>query len=115
MEHINITFYKTKIWEVILGSFDGKLCMLDFRYRKMRKTVDNRLKKLLNSTFVEKENKILSEAKKQLDEYLVWERKDFDLPILLVWSDFQKQVWNGLLKIGYGDTISYLDLAKKYK
>lgn len=111
MGQINICFYKTKIWELILGSFCGKICLLDFRYRKMRKTVDNRLKRLLKATFIEKEDEILSEAKKQLDEYLIWKRKEFDLPILLVWSDFQKQVWNGLLKLNYWDTISYLDLA----
>ncbi len=39
MNQINIQYHKTKIGELILGSFDGKLCLLDFRYRKMRKTV----------------------------------------------------------------------------
>ncbi len=97
---------------MVLGSFDSKICILDFRYRRMRKTVDNRLKKLLACDFVEKEDLILSQAKKQLDEYLAWERKKFDLPILLAWSDFQKEVWEALLKINYWDTISYLDLAK---
>jgi len=42
MNQINIQHYKTKIGELILGTFDNKLCMLDFRYRRMRATVDNR-------------------------------------------------------------------------
>ena len=45
---------KLIIGELILGSFDGKLCLLDFRYRKMRKTVDDRIRKGLNANFVER-------------------------------------------------------------
>ena len=42
---INIQYYKTKYGEFIIGSFNEKLCILDFRYRRMRKSVDNRIKK----------------------------------------------------------------------
>jgi len=45
MNQINIQYYKTKYAHFILGSFENKLCLLDFRFRKMRTTVDNRLKK----------------------------------------------------------------------
>jgi methylated-DNA-[protein]-cysteine S-methyltransferase len=34
---IKIQYYKTKIGELILGAFDNKLCLLDFKYRKNRK------------------------------------------------------------------------------
>jgi len=36
MNQINIQYYKTKYAYFILGSFENKLCLLDFRYRKMR-------------------------------------------------------------------------------
>lgn len=42
---LEIQYYNTKIGELILGSYDSKLCLLDFRYRKMRLAVDKRLKK----------------------------------------------------------------------
>ena len=109
---LEIQYYKTKIGELVLGSYDSKLCLLDFRYRKMRFAVDNRLKKTLNAKFVVQDNKILKETRKQITEYLRAERKTFDLPILSVGSDFQKQVWEALLKINYGETASYLDIAK---
>ncbi len=110
---INTSQHKTKIWELIIGSFEGKICLLDFAFRKMRKTVDNRIKKGLNAEFIEKEDDIIREAKKQIDEYLKWKRKDFSLSILTIWTPFQKQVWEVLLQIKYGETASYLDLAKK--
>jgi methylated-DNA-[protein]-cysteine S-methyltransferase len=112
MNEINIQYYKTKIGELILGSFDEKLCLLDFRYRKMRKTVDNRIKKGLNAEFVENDNQILEKTRKQIDEYLNGDRKKFDIPLLMVGTDFQKSVWNALMKVPYGSTSSYLQLAK---
>ncbi len=112
MNTIELSYHKTIIGELIIGSFDDKICILDFRYRKMRNTVDNRIKKGLNADFVEAENNIITKTKIQIDKYLQGEIKEFDIPILMVGSDFQKQVWTALMKIPYGKTVSYLDLAK---
>ena len=112
MKQINIQYYKTKYANFILGSFEGKLCMLDFRYRKMRVAVDNRLQKGLNAKFVEQDDKILKETRKQLDEYFDMRRKEFDVPIITVGTDFQKSVWGALQKVPYGTTSTYLQLAK---
>lgn len=59
MIQINIQFYKTKVAEFILGSFDGKGCLLDFRYRRMRATTDKRIQKGLDAEFVERDDDIL--------------------------------------------------------
>lgn len=112
MNQISIQYYKTKIGELILGSFDGKLCLLDFRYRKMRQAVDDRIKKGLNGDFVEKDEKILQTTRKQLDEYLNGQRKEFDIPLRMIGTDFQKNVWKTLLQVSYGTTSTYLKLAK---
>ena len=112
MNQIRIQYYKTKIGELILGSFDGCLCLLDFRYRKMRETVDKRIKTGLKAEFLVQDDKILKETRKQLDEYLNGDRTKFDIPLLLVGTDFQKSVWNDLTKVPYGSTSTYLQLAK---
>lgn len=112
-KNINIGYYKTKIGELIIGSFDKKLCILDFRYRRMRTTVDNRIKKHLETDFVEQEDEIIIEVKKQIDEYLQGSRKEFNIPLLLLGTDFQKQVWSELLKVNYGETATYLDISKR--
>ncbi|RKZ50150.1 MAG: cysteine methyltransferase [Candidatus Parabeggiatoa sp. nov. 3] len=112
MTKINIQYYKTKIGELILGSFDGSLCLLDFRYRKMRQTVDNRIKNGLSAEFVEQSDETLEKTRKQLNEYLNGERREFDLPILMVGTDFQKKVWYALMKVSYGTISTYLKLAK---
>lgn len=112
MPTINIQYYKTKIGELILGSFENKLCLLDFRYRRMRTTVDNRIKKGLNAEFIEQNDKIIERTKIEFNEYYNRERKEFDVPILMVGTDFQKEVWNALIKIPYGESSTYLQLAK---
>ena len=116
MKPINIQYYKSKIGELILGTFEDKLCLLDFRYRKMRTTVDNRIKKGLNAQFVEladgDDDAILLTAKAQLGEYLSGARREFDIPLLMVGTDFQKSVWNALMKVPYGTTSTYRQLAE---
>ena len=113
METINIQYYKTIIGELIMGSYDGKLCLLDYRYRKMRDRVDSRIKKGINAEFSIKDDEVLQNTRLQLDEYLSGERKNFDIPLLLIGSDFQKSVWNALMEIPYGKTDSYLSLSNK--
>lgn len=58
-----------------------------------------------------KETALLKEAGKQLEEYFLGIRKIFDLPAEPKGTDFQKKVWNELLKIPYGKTCSYKDIA----
>lgn len=112
MNQINIQYYKTKYAEFILGSFENRLCMLDFKYRKMRTIVDNRLKKYFEAEFVEQDDEILKETRKQLDEYFDMRRKEFDIPIVTAGTNFQKSVWEALIKVQYGTTSTYLQIAK---
>ena len=113
MNRINIQYYKTNYGEFILGSYDGKLCMVDFRYRKMRETVDDRIKKGLNAEFIEQDDEILQKTRLQINEYFNMQRRTFDIPILMVGTDFQRNVWEALLKVPYGTTSTYLQLAKE--
>jgi methylated-DNA-[protein]-cysteine S-methyltransferase len=47
----------------------------------------------------------------QIDGYFNGKRKIFDLPLDLKGTEFQKKVWNELLKIPFGKTISYKELS----
>ena len=54
---------------------------------------------------------IVVKLKKELDEYFIGKRKVFDLPLRFNGTKFQEQVWDALLKIPYGETRSYKDIA----
>jgi methylated-DNA-[protein]-cysteine S-methyltransferase len=58
-------------------------------------------------------NDILREVRKQAEDYFNGLLTQFDVPLSLKGTDFQKRVWNELLKIEFGRTISYLELAKR--
>ena len=49
----------------------------------------------------------------QLQEYFEGTRKSFDLQLNPDGTDFQRKVWDALLNIPYGKTVSYLDLSKQ--
>jgi len=48
---------------------------------------------------------------KQLDEYFKGKRREFSVKLLPEGTDFQKKVWNELIKIPFGETLSYKDMA----
>lgn len=49
----------------------------------------------------------------QLREYFNRKRKEFQLPLEIIGTDFQRKVWNELTNIPYGETISYGELANR--
>lgn len=56
-------------------------------------------------------SKLISEVKKQLEEYFAGRRENFDLPLAAKGTEFQNCVWRALEKIPYGKTICYQELA----
>ena len=56
---------------------------------------------------------VLAEAVRQLSAYFDRDLKEFDLPLAPVGTDFQQAVWAQLREIGYGDTASYGEIAKR--
>jgi methylated-DNA-[protein]-cysteine S-methyltransferase len=55
---------------------------------------------------------ILLETERQLTEYFSNQRTEFDLPLQPDGTEFQKKVWQALSAIPFGQTRSYLDLAR---
>lgn len=113
MDSIQTSIFNTPFGELILGSFGQHLCLCDWRFRKMRASIDERIQSALQSGYEEGESDIIREAMAQLSQYFEGERHQFDLPLLLVGSEFQKQVWKELQRIPFGQTESYAGLSKK--
>jgi methylated-DNA-[protein]-cysteine S-methyltransferase len=61
----------------------------------------------------ERDDDAFSEAVEQLDAYFAGERREFDLELELVGSNFQRRVWEALLTIPYGETRSYGYIAEQ--
>lgn len=55
---------------------------------------------------------ILDMARRQIDEYFCGTRRRFELPLAIEGTEFQRRVWQSLLEIPYGQTVSYSRLAE---
>lgn len=111
--HIIVQRYASPCGELLLGAFDGRLCLCDWQVEKHRGFVDRRLMRLLHADMQEGTCEVIETAARQLDEYFASKRKTFDVPLLFVGTDFQKKVWNDLLRIPYGETVSYGGMAAR--
>ena len=103
--------YETPCGTLQLGSFNDRLCLCDWQVEKHHSHVDKRLKRVLQADFEDGTSVVIEKAVGQLDEFFAGKRKNFDVPLLLIGTDFQKKVWNELLKIPFGKTASYGEIA----
>lgn len=77
-----------------------------------RRTVEDSVQRLQKAGHsLELNENALREVRTQIGEYFRGKRRQFDLPVHLEGTDFQRRVWNQLRGIGYGETISYGELA----
>lgn len=110
---IQIARYQSPAGEMIIGSYGDKLCICDWASEKRRATIDRRIRRHLNADYVESMSETVRQAVVQLDEYFAGKRRDFTIPIVFTGSDFQCRVWEELMKIPYGTTVSYAEIARR--
>jgi methylated-DNA-[protein]-cysteine S-methyltransferase len=58
-------------------------------------------------------DKLFATVHAQLAEYFAGERRTFDVPLKLAGTPFQQRVWQELVRIPFGTTISYSQLAQR--
>ena len=70
---------------------------------------------VFDNTDIEPENSnpILEVCRKQLAEYFTGKRKEFDVKLSQVGTEFQQDVWNQLFNIPFDETVSYDFIARK--
>lgn len=69
---------------------------------------------VFSDTEMEEENvnNVLTQCKTELSEYFAGKRKEFGVPFRQAGTEFQQKVWDELIKINYGKTVSYNYIAK---
>ena len=109
---INLQHYDSPCGRLVLASIGNELCLCDWNDMPSAERNMRRLARYVNASFKTETSSVLEEAKRQLDEYFAGKRKSFDIRLHLVGTDFQHEVWNALLTIPYGTTMSYKDIAQ---
>jgi methylated-DNA-[protein]-cysteine S-methyltransferase len=57
--------------------------------------------------------KVLGEARKQLERYFAGKRTELDFEVSLGGTDFQRAVWGEIAKVGFGESITYAQIAQR--
>lgn len=104
-------YFETPCGELILGATDDRLCLCDWVKSRHRRTIDNRIQKLLVARYMQGTSPVIEQAKEQIAEFFDGTRRAFDLDLHMIGTDFQKKVWNFISKIPYGTTTSYSQLT----
>jgi AraC family transcriptional regulator of adaptative response/methylated-DNA-[protein]-cysteine methyltransferase len=102
----------TPLGPMLAGATEDGICLLEFIDRRMLETQMNRISKLLHAKLVPGSHQYFDSLKQQLDEYFSGTRKEFDIPLVLPGTTFQKKVWADLQAIPYGSTRSYKEQAE---
>ncbi len=72
-----------------------------------------RYEEVISNLRQSKNEPVIAKTKMQLTEYFQGKRKNFDLPLVIDGTDFQRQVWNELRNIPFAKTITYGEQAEK--
>jgi AraC family transcriptional regulator, regulatory protein of adaptative response / methylated-DNA-[protein]-cysteine methyltransferase len=103
----------TPLGPMLAGATNKGVCLLEFMDRRMLNTQLKILTRRLNCNFTPGSNKYLDQLANELKEYFKGTLNKFTVPLVTPGTEFQNSVWNTLIKIPSGETISYEELAKR--
>ncbi|EKD71251.1 MAG: hypothetical protein ACD_46C00229G0002, partial [uncultured bacterium] len=112
---LKASWLDTKLGPMIAIASEVALYLLEFVDRRGLEREVERLRERTKSAIIPGKTPPISSIEKELVFYFDGKLKEFHTPLFFLGSPFQKQVWEELKKIPFGETRSYLDIAKTIK
>ena len=103
--------FSTPLGSMVAAATDQALALLEFADRRMLPLQLRRMKERLAGTVVPGENDLLVRVEAEVGEYFAGTRQEFSIPIEAPGTPWQEAVWERLLAIPCGETVTYGDLA----
>ena len=110
---IMTTVLDTPVGTMIAGATDAGLCLLEFTDRRMLEAQITRLRGILKQPLVPGEHAHLTRARDELQRYFEGTLEAFTVPLIFRGTPFEERVWQELMRIPYGQTLSYGQLATR--
>lgn len=105
-EEIAVAYYESPVGRLVLKANEDFLTDLKF-------VEEDESSQITSSSQISKKHElVLQNCKMQLNEYFSGQRKNFDIPFRQNGTEFQQKVWESLLQIPFGRTISYWQLSR---
>lgn len=112
-DYIRLAWIETPLGPMAAGATDSSICLLEFTDRRMLEAQLETLKKRFGLPLIPGDNPLFDTLRGELDEYFTGDRRSFDLPLAFPGTGFQVKVWSALLRIPYGETRTYADIARE--
>ncbi len=112
-ECIVVSWLESPLGPLIAAANNSGICLLEFTDRRMIETQFQTLKKLFSCAIVPGESPLLDQLRDELRKYFAGTLRQFSVPVVYPGTPFQQRVWGELLRIPYGETCSYEDLARR--
>jgi len=110
---ILVTWIESPLGPLIAAATETHLVLLEFTERRMLEAQFSTLQKVFKRPIVPGNNGVLRKTREELSAYFGGALKKFTVPLEYPGSPFQKRVWDGLLRIPFGKTLSYEGLAER--
>ena len=108
---IATTTIKTPLGDMFCAATSKGICILSFFEAKYLEKQIEKVKKFFKAEMIPAHNKYFECLQKELDEYFEGKRREFTIPLQLLGTPFQQDVWKILQLIPYGEKVSYKDEA----
>jgi AraC family transcriptional regulator of adaptative response/methylated-DNA-[protein]-cysteine methyltransferase len=104
---------ETPFGPMIAGATDDGICLLEFSDRRMLEAQVTRLARLLKQALLPGEHRYLAQLREELTSYFAGTLEAFTVPLVYRGTPFEERVWRELVRIPYGETVSYAQLAER--
>lgn len=108
-----LDWVESPLGPLILAATAEAICLLEFSHADRLEGRLAALRQRYAQSIVPGTSAGLQDLRRQLSEYFSCKRRGFDVQLAYPGTSFQQQVWTALLEIPYGETWSYLDVAKR--
>ncbi len=102
---------KLPLGTMIVGATPRGICLLEFDIPERLDMQFKRLEKLFSASISHGKSPFFAQLSRELSEYFANRRTAFSVPLDIKGTKFQKSVWQTLLEIPYGTTVSYQEQA----
>jgi AraC family transcriptional regulator of adaptative response/methylated-DNA-[protein]-cysteine methyltransferase len=110
-ECVLLSWIRSPLGPLVAGATAGGICLLEFSDRRMLETQLGTVRRLFAAPVVPGSNEHLQGLETELAAYFAGTLRQFTVPLRFPGTPFQKQVWQALREIPYGETRSYQQLA----
>jgi AraC family transcriptional regulator of adaptative response/methylated-DNA-[protein]-cysteine methyltransferase len=106
-----LSWLDSPLGPLVAGATAEGICLLEFSDRRMLETQFETARSQFKLPVVPGQNEYLEKLKSELADYFAGKLQRFTLPLVYPGTTFQRKVWSELLRIPYGETRSYEDVA----